>query len=421
MFSCQRPALAKKKFEFTPLNSDEFLAPVTRVTPDDGFYVHTYYDVSPFSPSQRYLAVTRLPYQDHNAVLGDTAEVCVIDLEEQTIETVYTTKCWAFQTGANVNWGGTDRYLYTNDVIDGTAVCVRLDLETGDTKAYAGAAYHVAPDDSSVIAFPLELLDVTQLGYGVPPKDYNNLPSLPPGAATDEGLWRTDLKTNERTLLVSLADIAAKVPEPPPRPGGTFYFWHCRFNPSGTRIHQISRCVYPDAPPDAVWARANTMVFTFNADGSDIRFLPTDPVWGHGGGHPNWHGDGEHLIRNLPVGGVMRFCQWHYDGSDFRVLSESLEGGGHPRIEPSGRYLVTDARSRENGEAKVNLRFIDFKSDQEKVVCALRSIDREAIPDAVLRLDGHPNWTRDFKKVILQAAPEGRRQLYLVDMTTLVS
>ena len=37
------------------------LAPVTQVTPEDGHYVHTYFDVTPFSPSQRYYAVTRVP------------------------------------------------------------------------------------------------------------------------------------------------------------------------------------------------------------------------------------------------------------------------------------------------------------------------------------------------------------------------
>lgn len=46
-------------------------------------------------------------------VLGDKADVCIIDLEEQSIQTVYTTKCWGYYTGANVHWGATDSHLYT--------------------------------------------------------------------------------------------------------------------------------------------------------------------------------------------------------------------------------------------------------------------------------------------------------------------
>jgi hypothetical protein len=416
VWSCGRPSSGKRKFAFSPYETGESLAPLTQVTPADGFYVHTYYDVCPFSPSQRYLAATRLPYQDHNAVFGDAADVCVIDLQEQTIETVYTTKSWGFQTGANVNWGATDRHLYTNDVIDGTAVCVRIDLDSGETKAFAGPIYHIAPDESCVISFPLELLDITQVGYGVPSKDPRNPRSLPPGAAKDEGLWRTDLRTNEKELLVSLADLASNIPKPPPKEGGTFYLWHSRFSPRGTRIQQILRCVFPDGA-----GGENTTVFTFNPDGSDIRFLPTDPVWGLGGGHPNWHADGEHLIRNIPVAGKLRFCQWRYDGTDFKVLSEKLPGGGHPRIEPDGRYIVTDTFPQRGGRQMVTLRFIDLKADAEEKLCTMPTISRDAAVDAVLRLDGHPGWSRDFKKVIFQAAPEGNRQLFIADLSKIVA
>jgi len=139
VWSCQRPVSKKKKFDFKPYTAGETLVPVIQVTPDDGFYVHTYYDVCSLSPSQRYLAATRLPYQDRIPALGDgdTAEACLIDLEEQTIETVYSTRCWGFQVGANLQWGATDRYLYTNDVIDGVAVCVQIDLESDKATSFA--------------------------------------------------------------------------------------------------------------------------------------------------------------------------------------------------------------------------------------------------------------------------------------------
>ena len=124
-----------------------------RITPPDGYYIHTYYDVCPFSPSGRYLATTRLPYQDRVPVLGDTAEVCVIDLQEQTIQPVYVTKCWGFQTGSNCQWGAVDHHLYANDIFDGRAVCVRIDLATGDVRRYGGPLYSIAPDESAAVAF----------------------------------------------------------------------------------------------------------------------------------------------------------------------------------------------------------------------------------------------------------------------------
>ena len=74
-----------------------------QVTPEDGSYLHSFYDVSAFSPSGRYLAVTKVPFEDRNARYGDTADVCIIDLEAESISTVYSTKGWGFQLGANLN------------------------------------------------------------------------------------------------------------------------------------------------------------------------------------------------------------------------------------------------------------------------------------------------------------------------------
>jgi hypothetical protein len=411
----KRPVSEKRRYNFTSYRSGQFLAPITRVTPKDGFYVHTYYDVCPFSPSQRYLAVTRLPYQDRVPVLGEVADVCVIDLEQQTIETVYKTKSWGFQTGANLHWGATDRHLYTNDVFDGDAVSVRIDLESNKTKTLAGPMYNIAPDESAVIGFPLELLDITQEGYGAPAKEPGKFRRLPPGASKTEGIWRTDLKTNERKLLASLADVAAKVPEPPPRKDGTFYFWHSKVNKQSTRIMQVLRCVFPDG-----YGGVNTMVFTFDADGSNIRYTPSWPVWAHGGGHPNWHPDGEHVIRVLtPEGKRPRFCQFRYDGTDLTVLSRKSRGGGHPTVEPRGKYLVTDTFP--DGGAKVSVRLIDLVADREEDVCTMATIHRHKVTHFVHRLDGHPAWSRDYKRVLFQAAPEGARQLFLADLSKIVS
>ena len=415
VWAVERTRATARQFAFQELRPERSEVPVTRVTPADGHYVFTYYDVCPFSPSGRYLAATRLPFQDRLPVLGDTADVCVIDLHRQTIRSVYTTKSWGFQTGANAQWGVTDRFLYTNDVIGGQAVCVRIDLETDRVQAFAGPMYSMAPDESCVIGFPLELLDVTQPGYGVPPRELGKPRQLPVGAAQDEGIWRTDLRTNERRLLVCLAQVTAKLPEPPPQPNGTFYFWHSKFNRQGTRIMQVLRCLFPTG-----WGRRNVSVFTMSADGSEIHYTPSKPVWGHRGGHPNWHPDGEHLIRNLkPDGKTERFCKVRYDGSRIEVLTEKFTGGGHPTIEPAGRFVLTDAYPRED-KRKVTILLYDLASEQKHELCQLTTIDRQTLRHAEHRLDGHPVWSRDYRRVCFQAATDNCRQLFVADLAGIV-
>ncbi len=407
---------------FQPFEPGKTLGPTRQITPPGGHYVQTYFDVTPFSPSQRYCAVTKLPFDDRMPVLGDPAEVCLIDLERQAIRTVFATKCWGYQTGANVNWGASDRRLFANDVIGGAAVCVRIDLESGETAAFAGPLYTIAPDESCALGFPHELRDATQLGYGVPSKDWRNPKRLAPGAAADEGVWSTNLQTNEKTLILSLAQAAAAVPVPPPRDiaGGTWYFWHTKFNRQGTRLMQVLRYMAPSGPPE----ERNPMTLTLRPDGADVRYGPKTgrvPVYGNGGGHPSWHADGEHILRNLaPDGGPERFCQFRFDGTDFRILSETIGAGGHPSIEPNGRYIVTDENAEHNGGAGKNIRLIDLSAQEERSVCRCGTIDKKTIPDPVFRLDGHPCWSRDFRMVSFQALVGGWRQLLIADLSEIL-
>ena len=414
MWSVATAASPKHTFAFRPYRPGRTFGRVFSVTPDDGLYLHTFYDVCPFSPSQRYLAVTRFPFQNRQPNPGDAADVCVIDMASRTIETVYSTRGWGFQLGANLNWGQTDRHLYTNDLIDGQAVAVQLDLETRETKAFAGPMYHVAPDESCVIGFPLDLINATQFGYGVP-VDWRKVPRLSEKAAKDEGLWRTDLRTNDTRLLVSISDLYQRIPDGQSLGDVVCYLFHSKFNGRKTRIMQVFRALPKKK------GRQKLSLFTFKTDGSDIRLAIDHHLWGKGGHHPNWHPDGEHLIMNLrPDGKKLVFCQFRYDGSDFRIISEKHPGGGHPSVTPDGRYLVTDAYTSEGvvpPNKEVPIRLLDTSADEVEVICHIYTLGRKGdLGRGTLRLDPHPAWSRDFKQVCFNGAPEGRRQVFIADL-----
>ncbi len=414
-WAVQRREGAKRRYSFRRYRRGETVGEVMCVTPDDGFYLQTFYDVCPFSPSGRLLAVTRFPFQDRQPEVGETADVCVIDLEAETIETVYSTKGWGFQLGANLNWGRTDRHLYTNDIVGGQAVCVRLDLETGEAKAFCGPMYHLAPDESAAVGFPLDLINATQQGYGVP-VDWRNLSALAETVSGDEGIWKTDLKKNRKRLLVSIAELYDRAEDKDLIGDARFFMFHTKYNPQGTRISQVFRG----------WAAAEKkykpMLYTFNPEGGDIRLALPHRVWAPGGHHPNWHPDGEHIIMNLkPDGGTMRFCRFRYDGGDFTVISDKHLGSGHPSVTPDGRYLVTDAYPGEKvvpENREVPIRLLDTVSDEVAVICDIYTLGRkEDIGKGTLRLDPHPAWSRDYRKVCFNGAPEGRRQVFTADLS----
>ncbi len=163
------------------------------------------------------------------------------------------------------------------------------------------------------------------------------------------------------------------------------------------------------------------MVFSCRPDGSDIRYAPGTPVWEAPGGHPNWHPDGVHLIRVLRVDGTSRLCRFRYDASRFTVMSEKILGGGHPSFEGKGRYIITD-HFHGSRPQRVSIQLIDMKAEEVRTVCSLPTLKRdEELEYPPHRLDGHPAWSRDYRKVCFQAAPEGRRQLYVADVADLMS
>src|SRR5690606_1828109 len=249
MWITEYPEKKKQKIDFRPYRQGQTLVPVHQIVIDGGFYIHTFYDVCPWSPGGRYLVLTRLPYQEKKPRWGDAAEVCVIDLKKNTLRTVYETKAWAFQLGTNAQWNHhSDRYLYTNDIIGGEAVCVRIDLDSGEIRAYKGPKYDISPDGRMAAGPNLHYVNATQYGYSLPDSVGNAPNFLSKDQMDSEGLWITDLENNRKKMVASLNDFYRHA-VPADRElykDGTYYLFHTKYNSKSNRIMQVFRCLFDD-------------------------------------------------------------------------------------------------------------------------------------------------------------------------------
>jgi hypothetical protein len=164
-----QPMLPPLAGTFPAYDKFEPRVPVYCVTPGDSGYIHRYYDSSPFSPSGRYMALTRLPFEDRRPRPGEVAEIAVIDLVTGELRTVAETRGWDVQLGAQTQWGADDRTLLFNDVEvrDWMPYGVHLDLQTGATRRLGGTVYSVSPDGRRAASPCLRRMAVTQQGYGV--------------------------------------------------------------------------------------------------------------------------------------------------------------------------------------------------------------------------------------------------------------
>ncbi|MFA5650668.1 MAG: hypothetical protein WC914_05960 [Proteiniphilum sp.] len=429
------PEPKEKSFSFMPYRKGETLVPVWQITPDDGYYIHSFYDICPWSPDSRFLLVNKLPYQEKKPRRGDEAEICVIDISRQTIRTIYRTKVWSFQVGANAQWDSiSNKYVYTNDIINGLAVCVRIDIITNEIVAYTGPKYDISPDGKLAAGPNLDYINITQYGYSLPDPESEIPNQYRKDQMDSEGLWITNLETNSTRLLASYNEIYRHAVESDKQfyKEGTYYGFHTKFNPRGNRIMFVFRCLFEGKG-------RNASLFTLRPDGSEITQCLPREKWnqkaelGGSGNHPNWHPDGEHIIMNTVPTWLgyknMMFSIFKHDGSNFRVLTGKFLGSGHPSIDSSGRYIISDAYVKQSWVVKNNeipLRFIDLKEEREHTLCTVsNNVGNEGNMysdegGSQFKLDPHPAWSRDYKKVCFNGAPDGKRQVFVADIKSLV-
>lgn len=398
------------------------LVPVWCVTPGMTGVIHRFYDTCPISPSGRYLALTRFPFEDRLPQPGEAAEVVLVDLADGSARTAAVTRGWDTQLGAQVQWGRDDTELYFNDVDvrEWRAFGVRLNPFTGETRAMEGTVYMLSPDGKRAVSPCLQRTGATQPGYGVR-VPATHVPRNS-GAAADDGVYVTDTESGRSRLLLSFRDIA-RAAQPPIVTDvygpGAYYGFHTKWNCRGDKIMFVIRYKMDQggfAP----------MVVTMNADGSCVRTAVPASEWkGKGGNHPNWLPGCDAILMNLKYDGkTMRFVTAGFDGSGYGMLRSDVVGSGHPTMHPDGRWLVTDAYLKESAFARADgttpIRVVDMACGNEFHAVRIRTQPDYAGPNNELRVDPHPAWCRNHRYIVFNACPEGKRQVFIADLSAFV-
>lgn len=436
-------------------------APVWCVTPRTDRVMHRFFDSSPISPSGRYLALTRLPFEDRLPRPGDPAEIVVVDLETGEERIVDDTRGWDTQLGAQTQWGASDRQLLYNDVDTSTwqpfGVC--FDLVAGTHRRLGGTIYHVSPDGSTAVSPCLLRTAATQLGYGVwVPEEFRPTNQ---GAPTDDGIYATDIATGDSKLMISIADLIAQGPaelRSDEYRRGAFYGAHVKWSPTGDRLMFVLRWL-PEAslvnqarkqlrkfafalarriPGFANRARKSQGVagalkrqsklmkpnlLTLRPDGADIRIAVGAKAWLRGGHHPNWYPDGRNIVMNLNRDGdAIRFVCVPLDGAGPELLAPALVGSGHPSMHCDGVHLLTDAKPGEITAASDGtspIRLIDTCGGTERLLARIVTATPGVRRPISLRVDAHPAWDRSFRRIVFNGFADGTRRVYIADVSEL--
>ena len=397
------------------------IVPVWCITPTMGGAIHRFFDTSPVSPSGRYVALTRLLCEDRVPHPGDPAEILLVDLQTGAERSVADTRGWDTQLGAQAQWGADDTQLFYNDLDTRTwnPFAVLLNPATGDRRDLEGTVYMVSPDGHQLASPSLLRMGTTQKGYGVlVPPDHT-----PPnrGAPDDDGIFITDVATGRCRLLISLRQIVETAQpsfDPDEYADGDFFGFHVKWNPQGDRLLFVLRW-----KPHGEGKMKHNLI-SLRTDGTDVRVPISETLWGKGGHHPNWCPDGETAMMNLKADGqTLRLIRARYDGADFALMTDAVVGSGHPTLHPNNRHVVTDVYLHEPlafGDGTTPIRWIDLQEGTEQILVRINNDPPFPGPVRELRIDPHPAWDYQCKRIVFNGCDHGIRRVYLADLSSLL-
>jgi len=380
----------------------ERLVEVRSVTTGPDHHFFGYYDKFPWSGSGRYLLSLEVPFVGRQPLPSEPVVVGMTDLDTGEWIPLDETLAWNWQQGTMLQWmpQAPDRLIIYNVREADRFACVIRDVHTGETRRLPHPVYAVSHDGAWAVTPNFARLAVTRPGYG-----YDGLrdPFETQDAPEDDGIYRMDLATGQRDLIISLAQIAA-MGRDATMEGVKHWFNHLQFCTDDSRFVFLHRWRH-----DKWWL---TRMLTANPDGTGVHCVSDHRMVSHF----DWR-DADHIL----AWATRRDQGDHYflfrdqtDESDL-VGGDVLTVDGHCSYSPDRRWILTDTYP--DGEHKRTLLLYEEATGRRIDIGRFYSPPTLEGP---WRCDLHPRWSRDGRQVCIDSAHEQTRQVYVMDVGEIV-
>ena len=384
------------------------LPPVRAITEGPKHHWFGYYDKLEFDARGRLVLGMEVSFEHRSPRPDDEIRIGMVDLDDgdRWIDLGSST-AWCWQQGCMLQWiPGSNTEVIWNDREDGAYVSRVLDVRSGATRTIPSAVYALAPDGTSAVSTDFRRLNDTRPGYGYVGIPDPNEEVLAPD---DEGIWKVDLSTGQRELLISVAQAAA-IPNPHTDTDGLkHYFNHLLVSPDGARVIFLHRWRSPQGSGGGF----GTRMFTVGSDGSEPHVL--DPYGKTS--HFIWR-DSEHVLA----------WAWHPSNESkfylFRDMTDETEVvapevmplNGHCTYLPGNRWILNDTYP---DEKRLQHPYLYEVSSGRSV--PLGHFHSPPEYKGEWRCDTHPRFSPDGTKVVIDSPHGGSgRQLHLIDIEDIV-
>ncbi len=391
---------------------------VHTVTPGEGHYFFGYYDKCPWDETGRYMLAMKADFMDRPPRHDDAAEVGIIDLEKgNSFIPLDKTRAWNWQQGCMLQWLAPGKIIYNTREGDRYAAVI-LDIKSGRKRTLPASIYALSPDGRSAATVNFSRLHANRPGYG-----YAGIedPWKDDRAPADDGIYSMDIEKEQVRLIISLRSVADSFGWEK-EVCDMHWFNHLEFNTDGSRfafLHRWGdefrrRSLGVDSRAGRGSGVRITQFFSASPDGTDLRCIADDGMTSHF----DWR-DEENVLawaRRKPAGD--RYFLFNDRTLEAEVIGEGvLTCDGHCSYSPDRKWILTDTYpSREDGKRTLLL----YNPDKEERIDLGRFYGPNP-KDHSSRCDLHPRWDRSGKRVCFDSIHEGKRSMYVMDVSSVTA
>ncbi len=380
----------------------ECFVPIRSITRGPNFHWFGYYDKFQTDPTGRFALGMETSFDFRNPTADDVVKIGMIDLEDgdRWIE-VGESKSWSWQQGCMLQWRpGTSSEILWNDRQKGRFVCHILDVKTGKKRTVEHPIYYVSPDGKTALTLDFERLHDLRpcCGYCGVPDRYRDLV-----APEDSGIYKLDLETGKKDLIITIGQISKLGTIPDPDPYAKHYFNHLEFNPDGSRFVFLHLWKYPNG-------KRKCRMLTATPEGKDIYIVDKNGKTSHF----IWRGTKHLIAESHQKSHGFTLYQFEDRANHVEPVNpEVFNRSQHFTHVPGGEWIINDT----SPDPKTRLKRIFLYHLATRKVVTLGDFYTHPQYTGDWRNDAHTRVSRDGAIAIFDSVHGGEgRQMYLLDL-----